>query len=65
MWSLLDGYRGRPKADVEELVETIVAAAAFVEERAPQLAAFEMNPVFVRASGNGVVAADVVLCLSQ
>jgi acetate---CoA ligase (ADP-forming) len=63
-WPLLDGYRGRPKADVEALVDAIVAFSRMAAQLGDRLLEAEINPVFVRAVGKGVSAADGVLVLA-
>jgi acyl-CoA synthetase (NDP forming) len=57
-WPLLDGYRGRPKADVEALVDAIVAFSAMAARLGERLVEAEINPLFVLDAGKGVVAAD-------
>jgi acetate---CoA ligase (ADP-forming) len=57
-WPLLDGYRGRPKADVEALVDAIVAFSAMAARLGDRLGEAEINPLFVLDAGQGVVAAD-------
>lgn len=63
-WPLLDGFRGRPKADVEALVDTIVAFSAMVAQLGERLVEAEINPVFVLPQGQGVRAADGVAVLA-
>jgi acyl-CoA synthetase (NDP forming) len=63
-WPLLDGFRGRPKADVNALVDAIVAFSAMAAQLGDRLLEAEINPVFVRAQGQGVSAADGVLVLA-
>lgn len=63
-WPLLDGFRGRPKADVEALVDAIVAFSAMAAELGDRVIEAEINPVFVLAAGQGVRAADGVLVLA-
>ena len=62
-WPLLDGFRGRPKADVEALVATIVAFSVMVGQLGERLIEAEINPVFVLPAGHGVRAADGVVVL--
>lgn len=62
-WPLLDGFRGRPKADVEALVSTIVAFSLMVAQLGERLIEAEINPVFVLPAGQGVRAADGVVVL--
>jgi acyl-CoA synthetase (NDP forming) len=57
-WALLDGYRGRPKADVEALVDAIVAFSVMAAGLGERIAEAEINPLFVLDAGKGVVAAD-------
>ncbi len=63
-WPLLDGFRGRPKADVEALVDAIVAFSA---HGGAAWASGWSRPrsirVFVLPQGQGVRAADGVVVL--
>lgn len=63
-WPLLDGFRGRPKADVESLVDTIVAFSRMAAQLGERLVEAEINPVFVLPQGRGVRAADGVVVLN-
>ncbi|WP_307636864.1 acetate--CoA ligase family protein [Variovorax boronicumulans] len=62
-WPLLDGFRGRPKADVEALVTAIVAFSQMAAQLGERLLEAEINPVFVLPQGQGVRAADGVVVL--
>jgi succinyl-CoA synthetase beta subunit len=62
-WPLLDGFRGRPKADVEALVDAIVAFSRMAAQLGERLVEAEINPLFVLPQGQGVRAADGVLVL--
>jgi acyl-CoA synthetase (NDP forming) len=55
---LLDGARGRPKADVKALVEVLLAVQKLAVACGPRLAELDLNPVLVRAQGKGAVAVD-------
>jgi len=63
-WPLLDGYRGRPKADVEALVKAIVAFSEMVATFGERLLEAEINPLFVLEAGQGVKAADGIAVLA-
>jgi len=63
-WPLLDGFRGRPKADVEALVSAIVAFSQMAAALGRRLAEAEINPLFVLPQGQGVRAADGVAVLA-
>ncbi|CAG2140348.1 Trans-feruloyl-CoA synthase FCS1 [Cupriavidus campinensis] len=64
-WPLLDGYRGRPKADVEALADAIVAFSAMAAAMGARLVEAEINPVFVLPAGQGVRAADGVVVIGE
>lgn len=62
-WPLLDGFRGRPRADVQALVTAVVAFSQMVAQLGDRLLEAEINPVFVLPEGQGVRAADGVVVL--
>jgi acyl-CoA synthetase (NDP forming) len=64
-WPLLDGFRGRPKADVAALTAAIVAFSDMVAQLGDRLVEAEINPLFVLAEGQGVRAADGVAVLRK
>ena len=64
-WPLLDGYRGRPKADVEALVNAIVDFSTMVATLGDRLLEAEINPLFVLEQGQGVRAADGIVVLGN
>ncbi len=63
-WPLLDGFRGRPRADVDALVDAIVAFSRMAAQLGERLIEAEINPVFVLPQGQGVRAADGVVVLA-
>jgi acetyl-CoA synthetase len=60
---LLGGYRGRPAADVAALVSTALACARYAEANLDRLVELDINPVIVRARGQGAVAVDALVRL--
>jgi acyl-CoA synthetase (NDP forming) len=58
LWPLLDGYRGRARADVAAVVAAVMALQALMEAR-DKIEEIEINPLMVRAAG--AVAADAVI----
>ena len=58
---LLAGFRGKPAADREALIDAILALADFAMARRDSLAELEVNPLMV--CRRGVFAADVLLRL--
>ena len=63
-WPLLDGYRGRPRADVEALAQAIVAFSRMAAQLGERVLEAEINPLFVLPQGQGVRAADGVVVLA-
>lgn len=59
-YPLLDGFRGRPRADIDALVSAIVAFAQMAVRLGARLHEAEINPIFVLPEGRGVCAADGV-----
>ena len=62
-WPLLNGYRGSPLADVNALVDAIVAFSNMAAQLGDRLVEAEINPLFVLPEGQGVRAADGVASL--
>jgi acetate---CoA ligase (ADP-forming) len=52
------GYRNLPRGDVAALARTIVAFSALAHEAFADVAEAEINPLLVKADGQGVVAVD-------
>jgi acyl-CoA synthetase (NDP forming) len=60
---LLEGFRGRPEADVAALFETMTKFGQLAEALGDRLLEAEMNPLFVLPRGHGVRAADGLVVL--
>jgi acyl-CoA synthetase (NDP forming) len=58
---ILDGARGRPKADVEALAQAIVRLSALAVDLGDALAELDINPLFVLPAGRGVRAGDALI----
>ena len=58
LWPLLDGYRGRPRADVAAVADIAVRLATMMQADA-SFAEIEINPVLVRPLG--AVAVDALI----
>lgn len=61
--ALLDGFRGRPVADTEALVDAVLSFADMAVALDGRLEEAEINPVFVLEKGNGVRAGDALAVL--
>jgi acyl-CoA synthetase (NDP forming) len=62
-FALLDGYRGRPRADVGQILDAIEAIASFARVHADRLQELDVNPLIVTAAH--VVAADALIRMVQ
>ncbi|MER9139375.1 acetate--CoA ligase family protein [Mesorhizobium sp. M0830] len=65
LYPLLEGYRGRPKADVQAAIDAISGIAAFVQENAGEIEELDINPLIVCAEGKGAWIADALLVLGD
>ncbi len=59
----LRGFRGLPEGDLDALAAIVVAVSNLALSDAPQIAEAEINPVIVRAKGEGAVAVDGLVVL--
>ena len=62
MFPLLDGYRGRPKADLEAAIDTIDKIADFA--LVTDVVEMDINPLIVCAEGQGAWVADALMVLN-
>jgi acetate---CoA ligase (ADP-forming) len=59
----LRGFRGLPRGDIEALADAVVAVSNLAVIARPTVMEAEINPLLVKAKGDGVVALDaVVVC---
>src|SRR5690606_23382276 len=65
LFPLLDGYRGRGKADLAAALDAIAGIAAFVGKHADTLEELDINPLIVCAEGQGAWIADALLVLEE
>ena len=60
-WPLLNGYRGRKIADIEAIIDTIESIGNLIRSSEINLVELEINPLMVKAKGQGAVAADALI----
>ncbi|MGD9972169.1 MAG: acetate--CoA ligase family protein [Desulfatirhabdiaceae bacterium] len=61
-YRLLEGIRGRPKADVTELEKQVVSFSDFVANH-PEIQEVDINPILVHPEGQGITVADCRIIL--
>ena len=62
--ALLHGYRGAPALDVAALVTLIERVSALLQAQ-PRIAELDLNPVILHPAGEGVVALDALILLTD
>lgn len=62
---LLNGYRGRAKADLQATVEAIMAIQNYAIANSETLIELDVNPLLLCAAGKGVYAADALIILEK
>jgi acetyl coenzyme A synthetase (ADP forming)-like protein len=63
-YALLAGARGEPPADVDALVECILRISQMVVDF-PQIVELDINPLFVYEAGQGAMAVDARIVVSE
>ena len=61
---LLEGARGKPKADLDALAAMLARLSVLATQAGPDLTAIDLNPVFAMPRGEGAFAADAVIQIS-
>ncbi|WP_353644645.1 acetate--CoA ligase family protein [Mesorhizobium sp. WSM2239] len=61
LFPLLDGYRGRPKADLDAAINAILSIAAFVADNADSIEELDINPLIVCGERRGAWIADALM----
>jgi len=57
---ILDGYRGKPKADIDAIVDTLLKISDFVVEH-EEINEMDLNPIFIYKKGLICVDARIIL----
>lgn len=60
-FAVLDGARGRPRADLAAAAHAISALSRFAVAHADAVSEIDINPMLLRAEGEGAVALDALL----
>jgi len=63
IWPVLAGYRGQSAADIDAILDAVLAVQAFAETEAGRLAELDINPLIVTPLG--AVAADALIRLDE
>jgi acetate---CoA ligase (ADP-forming) len=63
-FELLDGFRGRPKADINTVKRLLVALSDLVMDN-PEIKELDINPLLVHPEGQGATVADCRFILEE
>jgi acyl-CoA synthetase (NDP forming) len=63
--AILTGYRGRPALDVDALADALARLSLLIADHGDRISEIDVNPLFVREAGKGVVAADALIVLKN
>ena len=61
---VLQGYRGRPEADVDALVDVLLRTSSMATNLREILLELDINPLSVLPGGQGVKALDALMVMS-
>ena len=61
MFPLLDGARGRARADVAAAARAVALLSEFACRHADDVAEIDMNPILVKPEGEGVLVLDALM----
>ena len=58
---ILTGARNRPRGDIAALATLLVNLSRFALRNVGRFGALDLNPIIVKAAGDGVVAVDIAI----
>jgi len=64
-WQLLEGFRGRPAADIGALVAAAAGVAHYATAHRDEIVEIDVNPLIVRPKGYGALAVDALIRLRK
>ncbi|RJP37010.1 MAG: CoA-binding protein [Desulfobacteraceae bacterium] len=59
-FEMLNGFRGKPPADLEKLEKLLVGLSCMVTHH-PQIKELDINPLFLHEAGKGATVADIII----
>jgi len=62
---LLYGFRGKPKGDIEALIDVIVKVGEMTLDLAGRIDVLDINPLLILPEGKGVIAVDALVSIKQ
>jgi hypothetical protein len=62
---ILKGFRGAPPADLEALIDVLIAVGHLAADWSERIEALDINPLLILPKGKGVTAVDALLVLKN
>lgn len=62
---LLNGFRGKPKGDIEALIDVIVKVGEMTVDLAGRIETLDINPLLILPEGKGVIAVDALVSIKR
>ncbi len=62
---LLAGYRGKPAADIDAVVDAVMGVAGFAASHRDSLVELDVNPLLVLPKGQGAIAVDALIVMAE
>jgi len=62
---LLNGFRGKPKGDIEALIDVIVKVGEMTVDLAGRIDALDINPLLILPEGKGIIAVDALVSIKR
>jgi len=62
---LLNGFRGKPKGDIEALIDVIVKVGEMTVDLAGRIDALDINPLLILPEGKGIIAVDALVSIRR
>ena len=62
---LLNGFRGKPKSDIEALIDVILNVGEMAVDLAGRIDALDINPLLILPEGKGVIAVDALVSIKR
>ena len=61
---LLNGYRGQPKGDIDQLTDIMLKCCNLLMEN-PEIIELDLNPIIVFETGKGIMVVDARIILKE
>jgi len=58
---LINGFRGKPKGDIEALIDVIIKTGEMTVDLKDRIDALDINPLLILPEGKGVIAVDALV----